>query len=461
MTNDMTVKLFKSWKNTAGSINTLESILDWIEQRRESTHVCVRECSISDSAFWFYDDYNGEILNRKRSFFSIKGMRMFLDDVFVREQPVIIQPEIGYLGIICKEMNGILNFLMQAKIEPGNVNAIQISPTIQATKSNFMRVHGGKLPYYFAYFENASKYNIIYDSIQSEQSTRFYRKQNRNIVIEVNEEIEIEPNYCWMTLGQIKSLLKVDNLVNMDTRTVLSGLPFSVLMQGENEVIRKLVNNDALYWSMYRTEGLTLYTDLKYHINNFRMFHDLKVKEVPLNELVDWEVDEKGGVSCKKAADFTVRFYDIQIEGREVHSWMQPLFKASGQAMFALLYSDRNGVRQFLVSTKTEIGTIDKIEVTPTIQKETTDRSIKNEIEKIFFDKLVRGEAEVDVVLSEEGGRFYHEQNRNVIMKIDFQEIEKLPTGYFWVDYSTLVTMMQMNNYLNIQLRNLLFLVDL
>ena len=61
----MSVKLFKSWKNTAGSINTLEGILDWIEQRRESTHVCVRECSISESAFWFYDDYNGEILNEK------------------------------------------------------------------------------------------------------------------------------------------------------------------------------------------------------------------------------------------------------------------------------------------------------------------------------------------------------------------------------------------------------------
>ena len=49
-------------------------------------------------------------------------------------------------GIICKKINGKLNLLMQAKIEPGNVNCVQISPTIQATKSNFTQVHGGKLP---------------------------------------------------------------------------------------------------------------------------------------------------------------------------------------------------------------------------------------------------------------------------------------------------------------------------
>lgn len=461
MTNDMTVKLFKSWKNTAGSINTLESILDWIEQRRESTHVCVRECSISESAFWFYDDYNGEILNRRRGFFSVKGMRMFLDDTFIKEQPIIIQSEIGYLGIICKEINGVLNFLMQAKIEPGNVNAIQISPTIQATKSNFMRVHGGKLPYYFSYFENASNYNIIYDSIQSEQSTRFYKKQNRNIIIEVNEELNVEPNYCWMTLGQIKSLLKIDNLVNMDTRTVLSGLPFTAIAEVENLAVQEIISNDRLYNSMYQSDGLQNYTKLKYYLNNFRMFHDLKVKEVPLNELVDWHVDANGSVSCKREANFAVKFYDIQIEGREVYSWNQPLFKANGQAIFGLMYCDIDDKRWFLVSARTEIGTINTIEVAPTIQKEATDKKIENMVERLFFKKLEKKETEVDVILSEEGGRFYHEQNRNVIMKVETSEIDELPEGYFWVDFSTLVSMMQMNNFLNIQLRNLLFLIEL
>lgn len=47
---------------------------------------------------------------------------------------------------------------MQAKIEPGNVNRIQISPTIQATKSNFMQTHGGKAPAYLEYFSDEQNY---------------------------------------------------------------------------------------------------------------------------------------------------------------------------------------------------------------------------------------------------------------------------------------------------------------
>lgn len=126
----MIKKIITSWSNIEGSVNTTEKLLSWIKQKNEETFVKVEEVPFSKSDFWFYDDYNGEILNQKRSFFSISGMRYFKNGEFVSEQPVIIQPEIGYLGIICKEIDGVLNFLMQAKIEPGNINCVQISPTI-------------------------------------------------------------------------------------------------------------------------------------------------------------------------------------------------------------------------------------------------------------------------------------------------------------------------------------------
>ena len=164
---------------------------------------------------------------------------MIENDIVVNEQPIILQNEIGYLGILCKEINGVLYFLMQAKIEPGNINKVQISPTIQATKSNFMQVHGGRKPDYLDYFINSDKYQIIVDQIQSEQSSRFYKKRNRNIIIKVNEEVEVLPNHKWMTLGQIKELMKYDNLVNMDTRTVLSCIPLSSINKNDR---KKLTN---------------------------------------------------------------------------------------------------------------------------------------------------------------------------------------------------------------------------
>lgn len=459
--NNTVLKLVKSWENTEGKVKSLPEILDWIKTLNASTFVDVKECSIQESTFWFYDDYNGEVLNRKRGFFSVKGMRLFQNDIFIKEQPMIIQPEIGYLGIVCKEIEGILHFLMQAKIEPGNINCIQISPTIQATKSNFTRVHGGNLPRYFECFENASKYHIIYDQIQSEQSARFYKKRNRNIIIEISEEIQVDSNYCWMTLGQIKQLMKIDNLVNMDTRTVISGLPFFSKNENDIAALEEYFYDKPLFHSMFCTDLMESLTDVRYYINDYRMFQDTKVTEIPLNELIDWRINEYG-IECCKKADFMVKYYDITIEGREVHSWVQPLFKATGKALFGLLTCEKNGVKKFLVSTRQEIGTLDMIELAPSIQIEVSDiRDEVDIVEKVFFHHLNRNETQVDVLLSEEGGRFYHEENRNVIINIDEKEIPELPKGYFWLDYSTLIYMMQMNQLLNIQLRNMLSLLSI
>ena len=172
----------------------INSIIKWIDILNDSLNVSIQKEFLEDSNFWFYDEEKGIITNKNNSFFHITGLRETykLNGKEQRiEQPIIIQNEIGYLGIICKEFEGIMYYLMQAKIEPGNINKIQISPTIQATKSNFTQKHGGKCPAYIDYFMNADKYEIIVDQIQSEQSSRFYKKRNRNIIIKIDEEIEV------------------------------------------------------------------------------------------------------------------------------------------------------------------------------------------------------------------------------------------------------------------------------
>lgn len=456
--------VIESWNNYEGNVNTTDYLLEWINQLNKETHVAIKECSVNDSSFWFYDDYNGEVLNRKRSFFSIKGMRRFEDGEFTGEQPVIIQPEIGYLGIICKKIDGVLNFLMQAKIEPGNVNCVQISPTIQATKSNFTRAHGGKLPTYFEFFENSHKYEVIYDQIQSEQATRFYKKRNRNMIMVVEEEIEVYPNYKWMTLGQIKKLMEIDNLINMDTRTVLSGLPLSMcnLSDDKKDKLRELFADKALYASIFEVNPVSYIAGLYQKINNYKMFKDIKISSVPLNQLVDWKIDEYG-ITCKKQADFMVRYYDIEISGREVQHWTQPLFKAIGMATFGLITRKYDGVIQYLVRIRPEIGSFDKIEIGPSVQWEPSHYLYNDNIVDKLFRKKVENEDGIinNVILSEEGGRFYHEQNRNIIVLIEESELLEIPDDYMWVDYGTLNCLVQINNCLNIQLRNLLSIIKM
>lgn len=454
-------KIIKSM-HTRMSESALCELMSLVSKMNENLKVLITKNKLSDSGSWFYDEEHGEIRNKSNSFFQIRGLQQFSGDKMILEQPVLIQDEIGYLGIICKEINGVLQFLMQAKIEPGNVNKIQISPTIQATKSNFTQKHGGKKPAYLDYFLNAKPENIIVDQIQSEQSSRFLGKRNRNIIITVDDDIEVLPSHRWMTLGTIKQLMKIDNLVNMDTRTVLSCIPYCTAELSELEKceIYEMFSDKAMFRSMYN-DNETDFVRVYRYINDYKMLHSRKNKIVPLKDMQDWDFTDNG-ITHKSGYPFKVIFCDIEIEGREVTHWTQPLFEADGMATFGLITADFDGIKKFLVHAKPEAGCFDGIELAPTVQLEASVPESKySPIDKLFF-KLLENGAEIknNVILSEEGGRFYHEQNKNIVIKVDPVQMGELPEGYFWLDYKTLNQMVQYNNVLNIQLRNLLSLLD-
>ena len=203
-------------------------------------------------------------------------------------------------------------------------------------------------------------------------------------------------------------------------------------------------------------------TALYQKINNYKMFQEVVVTTVPLNQLVDWKVDDYG-IICKKQADFMVRYYDIEISGREVRKWIQPLFKAIGNATFGLLTKVEDGTRKFLVKIKPEIGSFDRIEIGPSVKWEPSHYLYNdNQIDSLFRKHIEDNIGIMNkVILSEEGGRFYHEQNFNYVIEVEKNEITSLPKEYIWTDYSTLNYLVQVNNCLNIQLRNLLSLLNI
>ncbi|MEG2341923.1 MAG: NDP-hexose 2,3-dehydratase family protein [Bacilli bacterium] len=436
------------------------SILEWIREKNSNIKVHIAKTSLDDiSDFWKFNK-DGNISNKNNSFFSIEGIKVYKDLDLIYEQPIIVQSEIGYLGIICKQIEGILYFLMQAKIEPGNINKIQISPTIQATKSNFTQKHGGKVPNYLEYFLNSNKYDIIVDQIQSEQSSRFYKKRNRNIIIDIgNENIEVLSSHMWMTLGQIKNLMKYDNLVNMDTRTVISCIPYC-LDYTNIENYRKYINNQYLFNSIFNNDESELSKAFAL-LNDSKMFSTTRIELCSLSSLKT-RLIKKDEIISKTSSNFKVIFCNLEIEGREVTNWNQPLMEASGIALFVLFYAKFGNKYKYLVKITQEYGTFDCAEFGPTIQEEFIEigKNDKDTLKCIYLKHMEENIGIANnVLLSEEGGRFYHEQNRNVIIEIDKEEIEKLPKEYIWLDYKTLNLMVQTNNILNIQLRNLLSLI--
>lgn len=457
-------RMIKSWADDTGHVNSTEDLLKWINEKNSSIKVNINKISLKDCIPWHYDKKLGIIKNADGSFFRISGFKAEKNGELILEQPIILQNEIGYLGIICKEINGVIHFLMQAKIEPGNINKVQISPTIQATKSNFTQKHGGKKPAYLDYFLNADKYQIIADQLQSEQSSRFYKKRNRNIIILIDEDIEILPSHKWMTLGQIKTLMNIDNIVNMDTRTVISCIPFCIgnLCEDEKNEIIKYFSDSCIYESMFGFSTENILPEIYQYLNNYKMFDETETKLVPLHSLSGWRTEDNQ-IICSSGYSFKVIFCDIEIEGREVVKWKQPLFEADGSAVFGLIMCNADGVLKFLVHAKPESGCFDKIELGPSVQLESNyDFNKSDDIVKLFIkyrdnpNNIIR-----DVMLSEEGGRFYCEQNHNILMMLDYDLLKNLPKGYFLVDFKTLNGMTQINNILNIQLRNLLSLISL
>jgi oxidase EvaA len=204
-----------------------DQFFEWLANLNKNVTFEIEFVSLSHLKNWKVDD-SGNIKHESGRFFSIQGIHVrTTNNEVVKEwdQPIINQPEVGFLGILCQKRFGVLCFLMQGKIEPGNVNKIQLSPTLQATKSNFTQVHGGNVPKFLEYFkEEIQGRKVIVDQLQSEQGARFLRKRNRNMIIQMDDDVKIDvpENFCWLTLNQLKNLLNYPNLINMDTRTVLS-----------------------------------------------------------------------------------------------------------------------------------------------------------------------------------------------------------------------------------------------
>ena len=211
-------------------INKLDYIINWFNKKREESDMVVEEIGINDLDKWNVDPDTGNIKHESAGFFEVIGVKA--SNTFDREvgkkgwtQPMIAKNPGGILGIIMKRINGVPHYLLQAKAEPGNIGKLQLSPTLQATTSNLLKAHGGSKPLFAEYFDEENNPEIIYAKWQSEDGGRFHLKSNYNMIVEVKEEeLEIPDSFIWVTLYQIKQLMKIENFVGPHVRGIISYL---------------------------------------------------------------------------------------------------------------------------------------------------------------------------------------------------------------------------------------------
>lgn len=457
----------KSAFTSKGYFYNCEEIKTWLREQNKQVEVNINKTTFSALKQWNYCTKNKNIRHDSGKFFSIDGISIKTnwESKQLWDQPIIKQPEIGYLGMITKEFGGVLHFLLQAKIEPGNINYVQLSPTLQATRSNYTQVHGGKKPLYLEYFQKAKSEQILLDQLQSEQGARFLKKRNRNIIIKVDEEIPSYDNFIWLTLAQIKELMQCDNLVNMDTRTVISGIPYGDYNEKVIELInfigpspRNEINSKLLKSALSNDNAIHTINEIITFLTKLKSIYDLEVIKKNLKQLNNW-VFKDNEIAHFENKFFKIIAVDVNISSREVMNWSQVMVEPAQEGLCAFVCKEINGVIHFAVQAKLECGNHDVIEFAPTVQCLTGNYKNTPKGSLPFLDYVLnipQKQVIFDTMQSEEGGRFYKEQNRNLLILAGDEIPNELPNKYIWMTLNQLYTFLKFNNYLNIQARSLI-----
>jgi oxidase EvaA len=184
------------------------------------------------------------------------------------------------------------------------------------------------------------------------------------------------------------------------------------------------------------------------------------VTSIPLSQVGNWRTTDST-IEHEFGQYFKVIAAQVEINNREVKTWCQPLIAPLQQGLTAFVVKKINGTYHFLVQGKVESGNFDIIEMAPTVQCITDNYIGKNNQPFVEYVLHARPEQiKIDTLQSEEGGRFYQEQNRNMIIEADDSfPIDDIPENYIWVSFQQLMLFLHFNNYLNIQSRSLISLI--
>ncbi|GGX35420.1 NDP-hexose 2,3-dehydratase family protein [Streptomyces chryseus] len=438
-------------------VTPYDGISGWLAERLRAGRFEVSRIPFDALRGWSFQPGTGNLRHESGRFFSVEGLHVRTDRLPERgwTQPIIVQPEVGLLGIVAREIDGVLHFLMQAKMEPGNVNVLQVSPTVQATRSNFTGVHRGRDIRFLELFMGAGRGRVLVDSVQSEQADWFLAKRNRNMIVELaaDDRLDIGEDFRWLTLGQIRRLLTRDNVVNMDARSILACLPTAGADTGATSPVLR---------SIFGTPGEARHgaAEILTWLSGVRALRELVQNRVPLDSVqADGWYRTPHEIAHESGRHFRVMAAEVGASSREVTSWTQPLIEPQVPGLMALLVKPVDGVLHALVQARVDVGHLNVAELAPTVQCRPAEHTgPEGPPRPPYLDQVLSapaGQLRHDSVQSEEGGRFFHAQNRYVIVEVPPDFPEDAPEDFAWLSLAQLTGLLAHGNYLNIELRTL------
>ncbi len=185
-----------------------EKVLDWIDETKRSYQLNTERIPLKRLSHWQRNAH--EIIHQSKHFFSIISVSVDGDSREISRwtQPLIADNHMGIAGFVVKKIKNVIHFLIQAKVEPGNINIIELAPTVLCSSCE-TRADRSEKPSFLELFSDARQDRVRYSTIQSEEGGRFFRVQNKYMIVEADERelTEIPANYAWMTLEQMVQLV--------------------------------------------------------------------------------------------------------------------------------------------------------------------------------------------------------------------------------------------------------------
>jgi oxidase EvaA len=429
---------------------------NFIKERFASSFYRVAEVPLNSLAEWRVDDC---LIHSSGRFFTVEGLSVSTNFGPTPQwsQPIIVQPDIGILGILVKRINGVYHFLMQVKMEPGNTRLVQYAATVQATQSNYERIHGGRPTPYLKYFLRATRGGILVDRLLSEHAYWYLHKRNRNMIVEIppDEDVSVGDEFTWLTLGQVRHQLASGN-VNMNARTVLACISYAAGYD-----MRVSGDLDDEFHERVITSHISGRSDaavsaaMTWLIDQKEMF-TLDVRRIGLLEMDDWVSDEKSIRHCD-GSYFRILGLSVEAASREVGRWSQPMLEPVPGNLVAFICQVRSGVLQFLVQAMVQPGSTDRLELAATIQLAPGYNRVARELPPLVeYLTSTASQVRLKSVQSEDGGRFYRADTTHLVIEIPEDHPIDVPDNYRWMTLGLLNRLTHFGYYVNVEARSLM-----
>lgn len=435
-------------------------LLASMESHRSEMAVTVQETDFDQLQKWSINE-DGDFVHDSGKFFRICGaVAKNPRTGYENYQPIIDQPEQGILGIITRQKNDRIEILLQAKIEPGNLDHVQYSPTVQATRSNYTGAHKGRGVPYITDFMPESP-TVVSRGFQSEHGYKFYGKANDNVHVCDDDATPIDNRFMWLTLNDIRFLLSREHCINMDTRSVLATIDFIGKPLSYEEIFATCdidcdIERDLLFSSLSDRGSVNPTLSVIDWVETCKQNKSTEQSIVPLLTILqkDWELSDRKLLSTKNK-HFELVGVEASIASREVSAWHQPIVKDNIPKIYAFLLKKINGIVHASVQmveedfswSGPELGpTLHGIESHDDLLNQLSSFGLTSENSRVIYDKYQ----------SEEGGRFLEQKNRYMLIMLDENTPLEAGVDHRWMTFYQLKKLTSQECSVNIEARTLL-----